>query len=212
MLSDTESSSQCDFPDVVQPQPQQPPDSSSDFLSDDDGSGEIREYTGVFEGPEKTLEVCFRKIDCVSNESAITSGEITEDAAQGSPSKKIGLRQLTRDDLDRICSRARCTILSSVSNKYLCVRSLGVFSLCLPLHVSIENLWHDNSSSMHGCFDQSAISLAWKSIGLATAGKTSISLVTKHFLTSPSTKRLNTFTVIGLSVSVYKEMATRLGP
>ena len=33
---------------VEQPQPQQPYD-------EDDHSGEIREYNGVFEGPEKTL-------------------------------------------------------------------------------------------------------------------------------------------------------------
>jgi len=129
-MSDTESSSQSDYPVVVQPQPQQPPDcGASDILSDDDGSGDIREYTGVFEGPEKTLEVCFRKIDCFSNESAITSGEMTADAAEGSPSRRIGLRQLSRDDLDRICARARCTIMSSVSNQYLDAYVLSESSL-----------------------------------------------------------------------------------
>ena len=39
----------------VEPPPQQPYD-------DDDNSGEIREYSGVFEGPEKTLGAC---VDCV---------------------------------------------------------------------------------------------------------------------------------------------------
>jgi len=38
-------------------QPQQPPHHSDD---DDEYNAEDRPYNGVFEGPEKTLEVCFR--------------------------------------------------------------------------------------------------------------------------------------------------------
>lgn len=123
-------------------QPQQPPDcndmlrnDSPPVFSDDEHSGELgmmdRDYTGVFEGPEKTLEVCFRKLN--SDAAISTVGEIS--ASQVLPStekagtKKIGLRQLSRNDLDRICARARCTILSSVSNQYLDAYVLSESSL-----------------------------------------------------------------------------------
>ncbi len=40
-------------------QPQADPIDDGHTFSDDDGSEELnRDYTGVFEGPEKTLEVC----------------------------------------------------------------------------------------------------------------------------------------------------------
>jgi S-adenosylmethionine decarboxylase len=76
----------------------------------------MREYTGVFEGPEKTLEVCFRKMD---DEAAVVAG----------PGERIGLRRFTRSQLDRICARARCTILSTVSNQYLDAYVLSESSL-----------------------------------------------------------------------------------
>lgn len=94
-------------------QPQAAP--TSDF-HDDDNSGEIREYTGVFEGPEKTLEVCFRKKDKDAPEVV-------------GPGEHVGLRRLTRSELDRVCARARCTILSSVSNQYLDAYVLSESSL-----------------------------------------------------------------------------------
>lgn len=94
-------------------QPQAAP--SMDF-SDDDGSGELREYTGQFEGPEKTLEVCFRTVD---NQGPTVS----------KPGERVGLRKLKRNQLDRICARARCTILSSVSNQYLDAYVLSESSL-----------------------------------------------------------------------------------
>jgi hypothetical protein len=99
-----------------QEQPQAAP--TDDFFHDDDNSGELREYTGVFEGPEKTLEVCFRRID----------GSIPQvsDAGGG---ERTGLRRLSRDDLARICARAHCTILSSVSNRYLDAYVLSESSL-----------------------------------------------------------------------------------
>jgi S-adenosylmethionine decarboxylase len=94
-------------------QPQAAP--NVDF-HDDDNSGDIREYTGVFEGPEKTLEVCFRN----KNE---------EGPAMVKPGERAGLRKLSRDDLSRICARARCTILSHVSNQYLDAYVLSESSL-----------------------------------------------------------------------------------
>jgi len=95
---------------------EQPQAAPTHDCQDDDISGEIREYTGVFEGPEKTLEVCFRKKD--------------EDATLAPESgARVGLRRLTRNNLDRICARARCTILSSVSNQYLDAYVLSESSL-----------------------------------------------------------------------------------
>jgi len=92
-----------DFENLQDPQPQQPYD-------DDDYSGEIREYTGSFEGPEKTLEVMFRRINSSDDDNSSlcsdSSGEFN----------RVGLRTLARRDLDRICARARCTILSCVSS------------------------------------------------------------------------------------------------
>jgi S-adenosylmethionine decarboxylase len=99
-----------EVPAVVQEQPQAAP-------FDDDGSDELREYTGVFEGPEKTLEVCFRIIEGGSEPVASESDG------------RVGLRCLSRDELDRICGRARCTILSSVSNQYLDAYVLSESSL-----------------------------------------------------------------------------------
>ena len=102
-------------------QPQQPPeDNHHGILSDGELSGNVdREYTGVFEGPEKTLEVFFRKIG--------SNGR--DPPSPVSPGERIGLRRLPRRDLDRICSRARCTILSSVSNQYLDAYVLSESSL-----------------------------------------------------------------------------------
>jgi S-adenosylmethionine decarboxylase len=90
-------------------------------LSEDDASGEVdREYTGQFEGPEKTLEVCFRRKD---------GSDIYKAFNPSIPYQKAGLRTLERKDLDQICKRARCTILSSISNKYLDAYVLSESSL-----------------------------------------------------------------------------------
>lgn len=86
-------------------QPQQAPHEDSD-----DNSGD-RQYNGYFEGPEKTLEMCFRPKD----------GE--------KRTGRVGLRLLERSDLDRICGRARCTILSCISNQYLDAYILSESSL-----------------------------------------------------------------------------------
>lgn len=118
-MSNDDSSNEGQIPDVVlgpflEEQPQAAP--MENYIPDDDNSGEMREYTGVFEGPEKTLEVCFRRKDGVEDISS-EDGEST------------GLRRLSRDDLSRICARARCTILSSVSNRYLDAYVLSESSL-----------------------------------------------------------------------------------
>lgn len=89
-------------------------------IDDEVASGEIREYTGVFEGPEKTLEVVFRSANGAPVEAA---------AAVQPDEERVGLRRLSRADLDRVCARARCTILSRVSNRYLDAYVLSESSL-----------------------------------------------------------------------------------
>lgn len=122
-MSETDDSSH----ELREPQPQQPPE---DIVWEDDHSSDVdREYTGVFEGPEKTLEVCFRKISDSSAFNISGTGEMTAAAAMGSPNERVGLRKLERNDLDRICSRARCTILSSISNTYVDAYVLSESSL-----------------------------------------------------------------------------------
>lgn len=111
-------------------QPQQPYD-------EDDHSGEIREYSGVFEGPEKTLEVVFRKIlgfehlNASDEEASLSDSSLSNGSsvAGSDPIRRNGLRTLARADLDRICMRARCTILSCVSNRYLDAYVLSESSL-----------------------------------------------------------------------------------
>jgi len=95
-----------------------------DDVEDEIQSGEIdRPYNGVFEGPEKTLEVVFRPINGegrgIYRPSKNTHGKI----------ERIGMRKLGRPELDRLCRRARCTILSSVSNLYLDAYVLSESSL-----------------------------------------------------------------------------------
>jgi len=108
---------------LQEPQPQQPYDDDDYSGEMREYSGEFREYTGSFEGPEKTLEVMFRRInssdDDNSSQSSDSSGEFN----------RVGLRTLARRDLDRICARARCTILSCVSNRYLDAYVLSESSL-----------------------------------------------------------------------------------
>jgi S-adenosylmethionine decarboxylase len=111
------------------------------WIEDDNESGNImeRDYTGMFEGPEKTLEVFFRRIDGERIDSALT-GEVCESpgtcvcAGNGGTNcscsnTRVGLRRLSRSDVDKICERARCTILSSISNRYLDAYVLSESSL-----------------------------------------------------------------------------------
>jgi S-adenosylmethionine decarboxylase len=121
------------------------------IVSDDELSGNMleRDYTGIFEGPEKTLEVVFRRVretsDCIDTSSILsgrTTGSSTDETAPPSDDSTVssdtpsepcierkGLRQLGRRDLDVICARARCTILSQVSNRYLDAYVLSESSL-----------------------------------------------------------------------------------
>jgi S-adenosylmethionine decarboxylase len=114
------------------------PVQSSPVVSDDEHSGDLmeRDYKGMFEGPEKTLEVFFRKMDTDGVHAANTFGALTELVSTrasvnsvAEPIERIGLRRLSRADLDLICARARCTILSSVSNRYLDAYVLSESSL-----------------------------------------------------------------------------------
>lgn len=101
--------------------------------SDDEESGNVleRDYTGMFEGPEKTLEVVFRRVDGAEHHQVISTGDLSgvDDPSCCGPIKRVGLRRLPREDLDRICARARCTILSVVSNRYLDAYVLSESSL-----------------------------------------------------------------------------------
>jgi S-adenosylmethionine decarboxylase len=109
----------------IEDQPQAAPIDDCHTFSEDDGSEELnRDYTGVFEGPEKTLEVCFRKKNTEGH--AHIEGHAPPTAA---PGERVGLRRLSRDNLDRICARARCTILSSISNQNLDAYVLSESSL-----------------------------------------------------------------------------------
>jgi S-adenosylmethionine decarboxylase len=111
-------------------QPQQAPHHvvDSGLYAEDDYNSDDRPYNGVFEGPEKTLEVCFRSGLGYSVE------DMTDDATG-----KVGLRRLGREDLDAVCRRARCTILSSVSNAYLDAYVLSESSLFVyPYMVMIK--------------------------------------------------------------------------
>ena len=105
-------------PEIIQPQ------TAPQF--DDDGSGNImeREYTGQFEGPEKTLEVVFRRKGDTQGPKTICPSNAVGDGTQ-----KIGLRSLSRGDLDLICARARVTILSRKSNTYVDAYVLSESSL-----------------------------------------------------------------------------------
>eukprot|EP00592_Proboscia_alata_P004696 CAMPEP_0194378698 /NCGR_PEP_ID=MMETSP0174-20130528/36987_1 /TAXON_ID=216777 /ORGANISM="Proboscia alata, Strain PI-D3" /LENGTH=457 /DNA_ID=CAMNT_0039160929 /DNA_START=142 /DNA_END=1515 /DNA_ORIENTATION=+ len=103
----------------------------TDDTSDDMNSGDIdRHYTGVFEGPEKTLEVCFRRIGSLIHHGAMRASD--------SPESRVGgLRKIARTDLDRVCARARCTILSSISNQYLDAYVLSESSLFVYPYMAV---------------------------------------------------------------------------
>jgi S-adenosylmethionine decarboxylase len=110
-----------------------------DVLSDievaSNGSGAFswadREYTGMFEGPEKTLEIVFRRTldehydTSIGELDGVTPTAVVDDGLI----PRVGLRRLERADLDLICGRARCTILSCISNRYMDAYVLSESSL-----------------------------------------------------------------------------------
>lgn len=67
---------------------------------------------GYFEGPEKTMEVVFR-----SDKGAVD-----------------GLRSLSRSKLDYLCTKAKCTIISKVSNNHMDAYVLSESSLFVYRH------------------------------------------------------------------------------
>lgn len=72
--------------------------------------GSTEEYTpGTFEGPEKTMEVVFK------TSSKGKQSDIDDDAKKSN----IGLRAFSREQLDRICRKAKCTIMSKCSNQHM---------------------------------------------------------------------------------------------
>ncbi|EEC51651.1 predicted protein, partial [Phaeodactylum tricornutum CCAP 1055/1] len=85
------------------------------------------DYTGMFEGPEKTLEVVFRRDS--DEHTDLSMGELSGTSSSNAPILRTGLRRLDRSDLDVVCARARCTILSSISNQYLDAYVLSESSL-----------------------------------------------------------------------------------
>lgn len=114
---------------------------STDYSDDESGNIMERDYTGMFEGPEKTLEVVFRRVGESNHRDLIddlggnfpNNGGCT--GAGGATcgcsfcSARVGLRLLPREDIDKICARARCTILSTISNRYLDAYVLSESSL-----------------------------------------------------------------------------------
>lgn len=89
-------------------------------------------------------EVVFRKIAgidddeaCLSDSSSSGSGCAAVIAPPDEPIHRTGLRTLARADLDRICMRARCTILSRVSNRYLDAYVLSESSLFVYPHMIV---------------------------------------------------------------------------
>jgi len=90
----------------------------TNYETDETGSTMDREYTGSFEGPEKTLEMCFRPSISLNYD-------------------RRGLRALSRSDLNRICDRARCTILSSIHNECLDAYVLSESSLFIYPHMMV---------------------------------------------------------------------------
>ena len=80
--------------------------------SPDISVGENDYVPGTFEGPEKTMEVVFH-------------------TTIGAPD---GLRALTRPQVDRLCTLAKCTILSKMSNSYMDAYVLSESSLFIYKH------------------------------------------------------------------------------
>lgn len=80
--------------------------------SSDNGDAPVDEFHGMFEGPEKTLEVSFK----------VGTG----------PAE--GLRSLSREQLDFLCTKAKCSIVHHVSNNHIDAYILSESSLFIYKH------------------------------------------------------------------------------
>ena len=85
---------------------------SSSAETDQEGHTTPEYVPGCFEGPEKTMEVVFK-------------------AGVGA---EQGLRALTREQLDHLCTQAKCTILSKISSSYIDAYVLSESSLFIYKH------------------------------------------------------------------------------
>lgn len=82
---------------------------------DNSEAGSSNEYVpGTFEGLEKTMEVYFAPSFSSPN---------------GKNGNSKGLRALSRNQLDQLCTEAKCTILSSISNEHMDAYVLSESSL-----------------------------------------------------------------------------------
>jgi hypothetical protein len=132
-------------PDTVgapyaQEQPQTAP--YDGFMMDNDGSDELRKYTGVFEGPEKTLEVSFPNIMNFDAElKVIILNLVVMVALVFAVSTVAILTGSVAAPVVPFSRRFQTGIWMPMS-----YRSLP--SLC-TLHVGSEDLRNDNSSSLH---------------------------------------------------------------
>lgn len=87
-------------------------DSTSDSQKNETDLSTSEAEIGYFEGPEKTMEVVFR-----SDKGAVD-----------------GLRSLSRNNLDYLCTKAKCSIISKVSNNHMDAYVLSESSLFVYRH------------------------------------------------------------------------------
>lgn len=85
-------------------------DVSDEEINHSSDAGSSNDY--CFEGPEKTIEVCFEP--GIGHEN--------------------GLRELSRQQLDNLCTQAKCTILSRISSNHLDAYVLSESSLFVYKH------------------------------------------------------------------------------
>ena len=118
---------------------------SSSAETDQEGHTTPEYVPGCFEGPEKTMEVVFK------------AGVGAEE----------GLRALTREQLDHLCTQAKCTILSKISSNYIDAYVLSESSLFIYKHKYIMKTCGTTTllrclSSLLQFADALGMQLTWK--------------------------------------------------